>query len=414
MAGFIRFKKYSLPILFIFGFVYLGSMFCEGLGELKNPSVPETIQNSYAGSASCQNCHKDIYDTHVLTAHYRDSRPVDEKFIKGSFEAPKNRFRLNTFTEVVMEKTDSGFFQTTYINDFPFRREAFGIVIGSGRKGQSYLYWSGDKLFQLPISYFTPLNSWCNSPGYNNTVAYFGKAITGRCIECHGTYAQTMIDPGGATHFDSSSILYGIDCERCHGPSAAHVDFQLKHPNDKNAKFVTNPKSLARELRLDACALCHSGFRKEKHPPFSFLVGDRLDDFSTTDYSEDKSSTLDVHGNQLGLLSSSKCFKSSQMDCSSCHNVHRNEVNDPVLFSSRCMTCHQENSPDACTFNPPKGLVLSKNCIDCHMPLLASRKIFLQMDNPRNSTSDLVRTHRIAIYKDISKKFVSQWNKAEH
>ena len=413
MAGFNRYKRYGLPILFIFGFVYAGSTFCNGSGELKAVILLKDNPSPFAGSASCRNCHKNIYDTHILTAHYRDSGPADERFIKGSFDSPKNRFKLNKFTELVMEKTDSGFFQTAYINGLPFRREAFGMVIGSGRKGQSYLYWDEDKMFQLPISYFTPLNSWCNSPGYNTTVAYFDKAITGRCIECHGTYAKTMIGPDAVTHFDSNSIIYGIDCERCHGPSAAHVDFQTKHPGDKTAKFVTNPKSMARELKLDACALCHSGFRKEKAPPFSFLVGDRLDDFSSADYPEDKSSTLDVHGNQLGLLSSSKCFKSSLMDCSSCHNVHRNEVNDPVLFSTKCMNCHKEKSPADCTFNPPKGLVLSANCIDCHMPLLPSRKIFLKMDNPRESTSDLVRTHRIAIYRDIAKKFVANWNKSD-
>jgi hypothetical protein len=411
MAGFKRLGKYGLTMLSISGFVYFGSMASKGMGESKNPTSRKDIPNPYAGSASCRSCHRDIYDSNVLTAHYRDSRSPDEEFIKGSFNPPANRFRLNRFTDVVMEKTDSGFFQTVYINDIPFRKEAFGMVIGSGRKGQSYLYWDGNRMFQLPISYFTPLNSWCNSPGYNTTVAYFNKAITGRCIECHGTYAKTTIGPGGATLFDRTSIIYGIDCERCHGPSAAHVDFQRNHPGEKIAKFVTNPKSLSRNLKLDACALCHSGFRKEKLPPFSFLTGDNLDDFSAPDYSTDQSSTLDVHGNQLGLLTSSKCFKSSQMDCSSCHNVHHNEVNDPILFSSRCMNCHRENSSDACTFDPPKGMILSLNCIDCHMPLLPSRKIFLQMDDPRKSTSDLVRTHRIAIYKSITKEFVAQWKK---
>jgi hypothetical protein len=386
-------------------------MFCKGFGSKRNPVAGDNAQNPYAGSASCRSCHKDIYDTHILTAHYRDSRPALEKFIKGSFAKGKNRFRLNKFTELVMEKTDSGFFQTAYINGVPFKKEAFGMVIGSGRKGQSYLYREGNRMFQLPISWYAPLNIWCNSPGYNTMIAYFGKSITGRCIECHGTYARTTIEPDGGTSFDSGSIIYGIDCERCHGPAAAHVDFQLKHPDEKKAAFVINPKKLSRELQLDACALCHSGFRKEKLPPFSFLTGDRLEDFSTPDYTEDKSATLDVHGNQLGLLSSSKCFKSSQMDCSSCHNVHRNEVHDPVLFSSRCMNCHRENGSGACTFNPPAGLVLGRNCVDCHMPLLPSRKIFLQSDDPEKSTSDLVRTHRIAVYRDITKKFVADWKR---
>jgi hypothetical protein len=35
--------------------------------------------------------------------------------------------------------------------------ERFDYVIGSGGKGQTYLYWKGDLLFQLPVSYWTEL-----------------------------------------------------------------------------------------------------------------------------------------------------------------------------------------------------------------------------------------------------------------
>lgn len=219
-----RLKKHNLVLFFIFVFIYFGSMFCQGFESLKTQSDQSyNNQNPYAGSASCQNCHKSIYETHILTAHYRDSRPPLEKFIKGSFDSSRNQFRLNQFTEVTMEKTDSSFYQTAYISGVIYRREAFGMVVGSGRKGQTYLYWKGNSMFQLPISYYTPLDSWCNSPGYYTAVVYFNKEITARCMECHSTYAKVSKDPEGVTTIDSNSIIYGIDCERCHGPSAAHV-----------------------------------------------------------------------------------------------------------------------------------------------------------------------------------------------
>ena len=31
-------------------------------------------------------------------------------------------------------------------------KEKFGIVIGSGRHGQTYLYWDEDELYELPVS----------------------------------------------------------------------------------------------------------------------------------------------------------------------------------------------------------------------------------------------------------------------
>jgi hypothetical protein len=183
------------------------------------------------------------------------------------------------------------------------------------------------------------------------------------------------------------------------------VAFHTAHPEEKTAQAIINTKHLSRQQRLDACALCHSGFRQEIQPAFSFTVGQRLDDFSTAKYNADSLDALDVHGNQYGLLTASKCFKSSEMDCASCHNVHVNEVNSPAIYSQRCLACH--GAHDTCTVKPARGLTLSKNCVDCHMPRLESRKITLKMSNADNKTPDLVRTHKVAIYMEQTKAFIA-------
>jgi hypothetical protein len=363
----------------------------------------------FAGSESCKSCHKDIYESHVKTAHYFTSRPAAQEFIKGSFDSSRSHFVYNKFMEVVMEKENDSFFQTAYVNGTPFQSEAFGVVIGSGRKGQTYLYWQGVKLFQLPVSYYTPLDSWCNSPGYSTNYIRFNRPITGQCIECHGTYAKIDGQENNNSLFDKNQMIYGVDCERCHGPGEQHVAFHAANPDEKKAKFIINAKLLGRQQRLDACALCHSGFRKSIQPPFTFKVGDKLDEYSSAGYNADSVSSLDVHGNQYGLLTSSKCFKMSpQMDCSSCHNVHVNEVRSPKLFSQRCMTCHTEAAHNTCTVTPVKGLVLGDNCIDCHMPALPSKKIFLQLADPEKSTPDLVRMHRVGIYPNSTKDYLKK------
>jgi hypothetical protein len=141
-------------------------------------------------------------------------------------------------------------------------------------------------------------------------------------------------------------------------------------------------------------------------PPFSYQAGDKLADFSLPKYSEDSTATLDVHGNQYGLLSSSKCFKNSQLTCSSCHNVHGQEINQPALFSQRCINCHNPGTAKTCTVKPVEGMVLSNNCIDCHMPLMPSKAIFLQTAAADKSSADFVRSHRIAIYSSVSKEFI--------
>ena len=362
---------------------------------------------SYAGSAACLPCHRALCDSHSLTAHYSTSSPATASTIKGSFRSGRNRIVYNEHMEVVLEKKGKQFLQTALFNGALYESEAFDIVIGSGRKGQSYLYWDNNRLFQLPISYYTPADSWCNSPGYPTNLVYFNKQVPGECMECHATNARVLSLDNGAIGFDKASIVYGIDCERCHGPGVSHVAWHTAHPAEKTGKEIIALRQLSRQQRLDACALCHSGFRKEIQPSFTFRVGDTLDKFSVPNYAPDSTATLDVHGNQYGLLTTSKCFKASQMDCASCHNVHVDEFNQPATFSRRCMNCHQAG----CTFPPVKELKLENNCIDCHMPALPSQKILLQLSGTSAPVHDLVRTHHIGIYPAISRDFLKTGKK---
>ena len=59
-----------------------------------------------------------------------------------------------------MDSKEDGFSQTAVWGTPPNTRshtERFDLVIGSGGKGQTYLFWEGDQLFQLPVGYSTVL-----------------------------------------------------------------------------------------------------------------------------------------------------------------------------------------------------------------------------------------------------------------
>ncbi len=407
----IRNRHYVILALFLT--IYC----CNTMCTTHRGEPASTIQNAYgqtfAGDEACQSCHRDIFKSHAQTAHYRDSRTASAATIRGSFDSGRNRFLYNKSIEVEMGHTDSGFFETAYRDGVAYAREPFGIVVGSGRKGQTYLYWNNGKLFQLPVSYFTKSDSWCNSPGYAADSPRFNRPVPASCLECHASNARTVFrsktEFGDA--FDKSQMIYGITCERCHGPGAAHVDFHRSHPGEKSGQYIVNSTRLSRQQRLDACALCHSGSRYPLKPAFSFRVGDRLDNFSQAKFNPETLPTLDVHGNQYGLLSSSKCYIQSQMDCSSCHNVHVNEHGNTELFSQRCMSCHNGVAHKSCTMPPTAGLVLGNNCIDCHMPALPSQKIVLELSNIADTgktISNLVRTHHIAIYPDYTKAYLQK------
>src|SRR5579863_9025745 len=192
--------------------------------------------NAFAGSVTCMSCHKSIYQTHLATAHYRDSRPASAASIKGRFDSGRNRFVFNPHSAVVMEKRGNEFFQVAYVNGKETASEPFDIVIGSGKKGQTYLYSGRDgELFQLPISYSATDSSWCNSPGYYPDSIRFNRVINAYCLECHATFAASPREGGNPAgddenRIDPSRIIYGIDCERCHGPGAEHVRYHTTHP----------------------------------------------------------------------------------------------------------------------------------------------------------------------------------------
>ncbi|MGB8836495.1 MAG: hypothetical protein WCC67_07105, partial [Candidatus Acidiferrales bacterium] len=94
-----------------------------------------------------------------------------------------------------MDAKETGFYETGVFwqpPDQKTRTERIDIVTGSGDKGQTYLYWKGEQLFQLPVSYWTDLKGWITSPGYSEGVADFDRPILPRCLECHATYFESI------------------------------------------------------------------------------------------------------------------------------------------------------------------------------------------------------------------------------
>lgn len=361
---------------------------------------------AFAGSRVCASCHKNIYEKHLATAHYLTSQPGTAEFIKGSFDTGKNVFDYSDSVKVVMKKEADHYYQVQYVNGKQKRKESFDIVIGSGTKGQTYLYWNAKKILQLPVFYYTDYHEWANSPGYPGKVIY-NRPITSRCLECHSTYVQKISDEQQEPEdFDRNKIIFGVDCEKCHGPSAQHAAFQASNPNDTTGKFVINPGKLSRLQQLDLCGLCHGGRLNKIKPSFTFQAGDVLMDFFQKDTVVKDVADIDVHGNQLGLLSASKCFRMSEMTCSSCHNTHENETGKIEMFSQKCMACHNEAHNNFCPMQKKLGATITKNCIDCHMPVQASKAIVFLREGAEEPSTAFMRNHYIKVYPKETQKMM--------
>jgi hypothetical protein len=343
---------------------------------------------SYVGDDKCLSCHEK-QRAFLNTAHHFTSREASATSILGSFATGKNILRTPIDElHYQMDARPDGFFQTGILGTPPDTisvSQRFDLVIGSGRKGQTYLYWGkDDRLFQLPVSYWTEFGSWVNSPGYGDRSLEFSRPVEPRCLECHASFFEPVADAGVSNRYRRSGYTLGISCERCHGPGSQHAA-------DGKAAIV-NPAKLPRDRQLALCSLCHGGIGVEKAPPFSFTVGNALEDFLKLEAPKEDEK-LDVHGNQVALLERSKCFKSSEMTCSTCHDVHvrQREVTD---FSEKCLACHKVES---CGLFPKRGRAIVGKCVDCHLPNQTSNVIVSTHDGVRIAPK--VRNHWIKVYR---------------
>ncbi len=362
-------------------------------------------RSGFTGDGSCLACHRTQSTTYIHTAHHLTSQLPAKSSILGSFEPGKNELVIVPEQNAAglpglrfkMERRGEAFTETAVAGDGAdavTQTETIGIVTGSGTRGQTYLYWRGDALFELPVSEWTDGRRWINSPGYQNGTADFSRPVTGGCMECHATYLQPASGEVGGNRFHKETLEPGISCERCHGPGAAHVA-RYRTGGPPQADRIVNPARLPRDRQLDLCAYCHSGIQREAlEPAFSYVAGQPLATyFRPLDGAV--AEHPDVHGNQVGLLERSRCFRESEtMTCSTCHDTHAPEQ-AAVSYSAKCLSCH---AWQACKVAKSIGVRAKADCIDCHMPVEKTNVIVSQTAGEELHAS--MRNHWIKIYPE--------------
>lgn len=357
--------------------------------------------SAYAGAAACAECHQKQAKAYATTPHALDSSLASAQTILGGFTPDQAVMRTNNPNLIfVMVSAPDGFYQSAVNLADPQHRsldlKRFDIVVGSGRHGQSYLYWKGDDLFELPVSYWTEGHRWVNSPGYPDGELHWERAAGPRCLECHASYFTWK--PMPTNRYEKDSLVLGIDCERCHGPGAKHVarERSATPPHTGSAEeAIVNPARLSRDQQMSLCSLCHSGKSPPVKNPMSYVVGDDINDYLKIT-PPPRDAPVDVHGNQVGAIEQSKCFSSGKLTCSTCHNVHETQESADA-FSRHCLTCHQVK---ACGRYRSMGASIQGRCVECHMPPLKSNLI--KTVNGGEQSVLTLRAHRIAIYPEAS------------
>ena len=242
-------------------------------------------------------------------------------------------------------------------------------VVGSGNHGFSYLVRVGDSLFQSPLAYYTRRQKWDMAPGFEkHPYPDFDRPVTLKCLLCHS--GRPMPVRGTLNRYEQPEFAAeAISCERCHGPTEAH----LQQPSSTN---IVNPRKLPQRARDSVCEQCHiAGETRIPNPGLSiadFQPGQRLEDvFSVYVFERTRATSGDDEPkvddelkvvSHVEHLSLSECFRKSagKMWCGSCHNPHENPTSPQPYYRARCLACHGATLAK-------QHAAASRNCIGCHM-----------------------------------------------
>ena len=385
-----------------------GAMGCSSDQSQPVPPLDSLVKAGQAANTTkeCQSCHQEIYESYIKTGHFLTSRPAVKTAVLGRFDDGGNSVQTQLDgLRFKMETRKAGLFQTAVYTkgDTSVFRKPFEVVIGSGERGQTYLYWEEDRLFQLPVTYVAPNKEWILSPGYDQRVLswanlpakrlsmFYQRPVGARCIECHASAVTPTTTPI-AYNFSPETLEFGISCEKCHGPGADHIAFHQENPDEKEGAKIVNPARLTRSQQLSSCALCHAGQGVPVTPPLSFRPGDEI--AAHRHYSTEEKKTLSVHGGQVPFLEESRCFlESDKMTCSTCHNVHEDQTDRAELFVQKCLGCHHQSHRE----NPT--LASGNRCIECHMP--DQQATNLTMFHQGEPFFLSMANHRIGIFQDL-------------
>jgi FimV-like protein len=336
----------------------------------------------YVGDQVCGSCHNFEYKTFKQTAMGRSaSVPSPEdlqslaKPVTFSSETPNRTYtvyaRNGKMYHEVSERDLNG--QLVFSET-----QEIAYTVGAGEVGKSYLVAKGDAFFVSPISFYTRINGWDVSPGYDRSLFRdFARPAVELCVDCHT--GQPRLVPDRPDHFQQPPFRFlSIGCERCHGPGAIHVqqrkaDAPLKDATDY---AIVNPETMPADVRDDVCAQCHflgdaRVLRRGKNY-LDFRPGTPLDKvvaiFSIP--AKIKANRF-LALNQFEQLKLSRCaiVSKGRLGCITCHDPHVQLGGAEAAkdFRKRCLSCHTVESCRAPlakreSTSPPD------NCVMCHMP----------------------------------------------
>ncbi len=325
--------------------------------ELKNPD------------AACASCHQQIYDRFRTTSKARGSGDALDALLPGSFHHDPSNISYRVYQQ-------DGAAWMSYSRPASDPRGALDghqrlrFYIGSGHRGRTYLFQSGNQWFELPINYYTRRAGWDMAPAFGDSLTLPAPLpVDPNCLHCHATAVQQSL-PTARNSFATIPFLQGgIGCSSCHGDPAAHLAANGHGP-------IANPIKMAPAARDSVCLQCHLEgdavvYRPEKSLN-QFAVGDDLANTAVYFVRSTGKTGGGRATSQYEALLQSACKRASgdKLTCINCHDPHGSPSPDQRVsfYRARCLSCHTAPALAVHHLEQP-------DCTHCHMPRLETADI---------------------------------------
>ena len=353
---------------------------------------PAPATESYADPKSCSQCHAaeaaGYATTGMAHAFYRpDAKTTVDIPARG-----RQFFHAQSGAYYSMTERGGGYFQRRWQLGFDGKPEnveelQIDYIMGSGNHVRTYLHRERDgTLIELPLAWYAELGGhWGMNPGYDNPRPMTHRPIAYECMFCHNAYPEipaTEHRDLSANPAYSDPLPEGIDCQRCHGPGAAHIKAAQSAGTSVSQirALILNPVRLSKQRQMEVCEQCHlestsrplpDRIRHYDQQPFGYKANQPLDTFNSyfsRDPEKGRTDNFEIV-NAPFRLRQSQCYLKSEgaLTCEMCHNPHdlHKGGESTAYYTPICMKCHGANLPEQIALHQHPA---SNDCVGCHMP----------------------------------------------
>ena len=366
-----------------------------------SPAVPDAPHAGdraaarFAGSARCAGCHAGEAAAWRRSHHAQSMAVATRETVLGDFEGVSfgsggravhfSRRGPRYFVNAADRDGKRREFEVTHtFGVYPLQQ--YLLATGRGRLQVLDVAWDARPRARGGQRWFRPAEGeegagvgamhW-SAPAFN---------WNHQCADCHSTGLRKGYD-AAADAFASTFAEVSVSCEACHGPAAAHVEWQqrqrhfwsrlragprpefavtLRAARDGNRRArlfdASRPPDFVPGTEVQVCAQCHSR-RSQLTAAFDVAEGyvnHYAPELLTAPlYSVDGQIHDEVF--EYGSFQQSRMFAKG-VTCSDCHEPHSNALRREG--DALCLGCHEAKYGAAAHHHHPGD---GPRCVDCHM-----------------------------------------------